>query len=87
MLLNEINFKEVFYMFENKTFEGIYYSRFIASYVKVRGKIYTDEFRDWLRSLTINGKKLSEEEIWDIVNLGTSGKLELESNCKNFFKK
>lgn len=72
--------------FENKTFEGIYYSRFIASYVKVNGKIYKDEFEDWLRSLTINGKKMTEDEIWDIYNLATCGKLELETNCRNFFK-
>ena len=74
-------------MFENKVFEGIYYSRFIASYVNVRGKINPYEFRDWLRSLTINGKKIPEEVIYDIYNLGTSGKLELEENLKNFLKK
>ena len=74
-------------MFENKVFEGIYYSRFIASYVKVRGKIYPDEFKDWLRSLTINGKKIPEDVIYDIYNLATSGKLELEMNLKHFIKK
>lgn len=73
-------------MFENKVFEGIYYSRFIASYVNVRGKINPDEFRDWLRSLTINGKKIPEDVIWDIYNLGTSGKLELETNLKYYLK-
>lgn len=74
-------------MFENKVFEGIYYSRFVASYVKVRGKIYYDEFTDWLKSLTINGKKIPEDVIYDIYDLGTSGKLELETNLKNFIKK
>lgn len=74
-------------MFENRNFEGIYYSRIIASYVKVRGKIYRDEFMDWLRSLTINDKKLTEDEIYDIYNMGTNGKMELESNCRAFFNK
>lgn len=74
-------------MFENKIFEGIYYSRFIASYVNVRGKINPDEFKDWLRSLTINGKKIPEDVIYDIYNLGTSGKLELETNLKYYLKK
>lgn len=73
-------------MFENKLFEGIYYSRFVASYVKVRGKINPTEFKDWLRSLTINGKKIPEDVIFDIYDLGTSGKLELEENLKYYLK-
>ena len=73
-------------MFENKEFEGIYYSRFVASYVKVRGKINPIEFKDWLRSLTINGKKIPEDVIFDIYDLGTSGKLELETNLKYYLK-
>ena len=73
-------------MFENKIFEDIYYSRFIASYVKIRGKIDPDEFRAWLRSLTINGKHLTEDDIWDIYNLATSGKLELEENLIYFIR-
>ena len=73
-------------MFENKMFEGIYYSRFIASYMNVRGKIYKGEFRDWLKSLIINGKSMPEDVVWDIYNMATSGKLELEDNCRYFIK-
>ena len=73
-------------MFENKMFEGIYYSRFIASYMKVRGKIYGDEFMDWLKSLIINGKSMPEDVIMDICDMAITGKLELETNCKYFFK-
>lgn len=73
-------------MFENKIFEGIYYSRFVASYVKVRGKINPIEFEDWLRSLIINGKKIPEDVIFDIYDLGTSGKLELEESLKYYLK-
>jgi hypothetical protein len=72
-------------MFENKEFEGIYYSRFIASYMKVKkGAFDGDEFRAWLRSLSINDKTMTEDEIWDIYNLATNGKLELETDCKIF---
>lgn len=73
-------------MFENKTFEGIYYSRFVASYVKVRGKIYLDEFEAWLRSLIINGKQMPDNVIQDICELGTNGKLELEDNVRIWTK-
>jgi hypothetical protein len=73
-------------MFENKEFEGIYYTRFIASYVKVKGGFNGDEFRRWLRSLKINGQTMTEDIIWDIYNIATNGKLELETNVRNFLK-
>lgn len=73
-------------MFDNKQFEGIYYSRFIASYVKVADKFYRDEFTDWLKQLVINGKTMPEDVVMDIVELGTNGKLELESNARAFLK-
>lgn len=70
-------------MFTNKEFEGIYYSRFIASWVKKKGKI-TWEFQEWLKSLTINGKRIPDDVIQDIYNLGTCGKLELETSAMKF---
>ena len=73
-------------MFENKVFEGIYYSRFIASYMNVRGKIYRDEFRGWLKSLIINGEHMPDDVVDDIVELSVNGKLELEENCRLYFK-
>lgn len=74
-------------MFENKQVEGIYYTRFVASWVKVNGKIYYDEFRGWLESLVINGRHLTEDEVHDIVNLADNGKLELQENARAFKKK
>lgn len=69
---------------ENKDFEGIFYSRFIASYVKVKGKIYYNEFKEWLSSLNINGKTMPESVILEIADMGTNGKLELEENLKHW---
>lgn len=71
-------------MFENKNFEGIHYSRFVASWTNVNGKIYRDEFMDWLRTIEINGKKMPEDVISDIAEMGCCGKLELEIQAKQF---
>lgn len=70
-------------MFENKVFEDIHYSRFIASWMKTRGKVNAD-FKDWLSSLVVNGKHIPDEVVQDIYNLGTNGKLELETSAKLF---
>ena len=72
-------------MFENRVIEGIHISRYVVSWVKEGGKLnYT--FKEWLRSLTINGRKLTEDDIRDIYNFGTNGKLELETDAKQFLK-
>jgi hypothetical protein len=71
-------------MFENKQVEGIYYSRFVASWMNARGKIYPDTFKGWLRSLVINGRHLTPGEVTDIYNLASNGKLELEMSAKNY---
>ena len=69
---------------ENKNFKGIYYSRFIASWF---GDWKTNwKFREWLENLEIDGEKIPEEVIMDIYNLGTNGKMELETNAKMFRK-
>ena len=73
-------------MFENKKFEGIEYTRFIASWTNEVGTI-TSEFKDWLKTIKVNGKKLPEEIIDDIYELGTCGKMELELSAKYFYKK
>ena len=76
-------------MFENKHFEGIYYSRFIASWNNVAGRRYdkwTDRkaFRAWLKTLSVNGKSLPESVIREIVDLRNNGKFELEELAKKF---
>ena len=69
-------------MFENKTYEGIYYSRFAASWF---GDRKTDwMYHMWLKNLIINGKPIPDDVIQEIVNFGTNGKLELETHAKLF---
>ena len=71
---------------ENGIFEGIYYSRFIASWYRMGGSKYIDEFTDWLNQLVINGKHLDEHTINSIRRLFNNGKLELEMNVKSQVK-
>jgi hypothetical protein len=71
--------------FENKIFEGIYYSRFIASWTNIRGKV-TPEIKVWLRTLTVNKKRIPEDVIQEIYGLGCDGKFELEEHLKRFSK-
>lgn len=78
-------------MWSNKTKCGIEVTRFIASWVKVGGTLRTGEdyenFEDWLRTLKIDGKNLSEEDVKHITNLATCGKMELEYLAKEFLAK
>lgn len=73
-------------MFENKVYEGIHYSRFIASWVKAGGVITRGGLTNWLRTLTINGKDIPDDVINEIVNLATNGKLELEDHARAYIK-
>lgn len=74
--------------FENKvTHNGIYYSRYIASWIKAGGNFKRDretllfgvQFKNWLRQTGC-----TEEEVKEIYWLATNGKLELESSAKRF---
>lgn len=71
--------------FENKNYEGIYYSRFIASWFEAGGKA-NSKMKLWLKTLTINEKPIPDEVIKEIYNLATNGKLELESSAKRYLK-
>lgn len=70
-------------MFENKkTHNGIHYSRYIASWKKMGGKIYRGGlFEQWLKK-----EGLTEEEISDILLLAENGKLELEYSARMFMR-
>ena len=71
------------YAFENKRVNGIHYSRFIASYCRSGGDTQDrDSFREWLEHLEF----LNEDQILDILELATCGKLELEVNAKLYLK-
>ena len=72
--------------FENKSIRGIYATRFIASWLRMGGMLYTredvDDFCSWLSSLG-----LEMDDINAIVFLAITGKLELEVAAKAFLKK
>jgi len=74
--------------FENKAIGTVYYSRFIASYVKVASK-YGERFRPygdfkkWLEGIG----ELTPEEIKEICSMADNGKLELENYAEEWFKK
>lgn len=63
-----------------------YYSRYIASWIKAHGGKYQRElfegFRHWLRDEC----ELNEEEIHEIYEMATTGKLEFEGNAQCFIK-
>ena len=71
--------------FENGVINGyIYYSRFVASWTKMNTKLgrptyFDDSFNDWLRSMGI-----SESEVAAIHELGSCGKLELETHARKW---
>lgn len=69
----------------NEPIEGIHPSRFVASFINAGGSIKGIRLEQWLKTLTINGRKLDEDEISRIKNF-TCGKLELESYAKKWLK-
>ena len=71
----------------NPLINDIYASRYIASYTEVMGQIEPTPFRQWLKSLVINGEPLSSEDVEFLVDRACSGKLELEEHARRFFDK
>ena len=74
-------------MFENKQINGYTYAtRFIASWLRSGGQLRYekdyDNFYEWLLSLG-----LTSDEVWPIMYLATTGKMELEVHAKAFLKK
>ena len=63
----------------------IYYSRYIASWLNAGGSLKTlvgrDLFKDWLKRIGVN-----ENDIHDIYEMATNGKLELETNAKLYLE-
>ena len=70
-------------MFENGNFNGIYYSRFIASWVRKGGMLKTGHdismFRKWLTEIGCD-----DETVDKITFLASNGKLELENSAERF---
>ncbi len=73
--------------FENKLIHGIYVSRYVASWSIAGGSLKKGFlFKEWLRTLTINGENLTEDEIQYIHAFAENGKLELQELAKEFLK-
>lgn len=70
-------------MFENGNFNGIYYSRFIASWLRKGGMLKTGHdismFRSWLTEIGCD-----DETVDKITFLASNGKLELENSAERF---
>jgi hypothetical protein len=66
-------------MFENKRYNDIHATRYIASWFNSGGGRWMGDFEDWLMSLG-----LTAEEARYIWNMATCGKLELEMNAEKF---
>lgn len=68
----------------------IHYSRIIASWVHVGGDVFDDRFKDWLRSIEdseTGTRVFDEDQIYDIYNLATCGKMEWEADARRFLSK
>ncbi|MBP5594159.1 MAG: hypothetical protein J6Y02_02165 [Pseudobutyrivibrio sp.] len=70
--------------FENKIYENIHYSRFVASWIRESHGTSYHKMKEWLRTLIVNGKPIPEEIIRDIYNYATNGKMELEASVRRF---
>ena len=81
------------YEFENSLIRGIYISQYIAAWLLAgvgidsrssRGRNKYGLFIAWLKSFTINGEHLTDDEIWRIYYFAMNGKLELQESAKEF---
>lgn len=69
-------------MFENRLYNGIHATRYIASWLNAGGWMWMGDFEDWLMSFG-----LSAQEAREIWNMAICGKLELENNAEKFISK
>lgn len=68
-------------MFENKMFNGIHYSRFVASWNHYGDGYNPIRFEQWLKSM-----ELPEDVINEIRFMYENGKMELERHARMFCK-
>ena len=67
-------------MYENKkTSKGIYYSRYIASWLNATDGFIGVTFKNWLKH-----EGCTEAEVEEIYYLARNGKMELENSAKKF---
>ena len=73
-------------MLENKRIKGVHISRYLASYISNTGMFRLYQFEEWLRTLVLNGERLTDEEIGEIKEFAALGKMEFEYAAKEFAK-
>lgn len=76
----------------NMTECGLHPTRIIMSWIRVGGTfnrrgVGYDDFRDWLKTLIIDGKPLSDNDVDHIVHLAQNGKMELEYSAREYLNK
>lgn len=75
-------------MWTNETECGIHVTRFIMSWVRMGGSLRTGRdyhnFEAWLKTLIVDGKNLSDQDVNHILDLSKNGKMELEHLAKEF---
>ena len=78
--------------FKNSLVNGIHKSRYVASWMRAGGceketwMGCRSTFADWLRTLIINDRHLTEDEIQEICYLADNGKMELEYLAREFLR-
>lgn len=72
----------MFDIFENRLIRGIHKSRYCASWMRAVGVKFNRGFKEWLKTLVIDGEHLTEDEIQEIWLFATNGKLELQESAK-----
>ena len=72
-------------MFENGLANGVHYSRYIMSWVRMGGSCSKragySMFEDWLKS-----SNLEPEDIENITHMAQNGRMELETSAARFLK-
>lgn len=68
----------------SESINGIPVTRYVASWYIAGGRPNIHAVRDWLRSLVINGRNLTDDEVELIAECTVNGKLELQELAKKF---
>lgn len=68
--------------FQNTKIHGINKSRYVASWIKADAA--SRQFKEWLKTLVIDGTQLTDDEIRQIYNFATNGKFELQASAIKF---
>lgn len=74
-------------MFNNKKSDeirGIAITRFVVSWYAAGGINSRPMIEKWLKSITIDGKALTDAEVERIADMATTGKFELECSARKF---